>query len=603
MNKKKYLIPVLLLPLLCALLFFHYSFDSFLFHRITDAFFIQSLESDALTLHFTLAEPKKYGISVKDAALPVYSRESEEQSALSAAALSKKLEKIRPQKLSEEDRYTYDLLTGWLNEQQEGQSFLYYEEPLSPSSGVQSELLLLFAEYTFRNADDVDTYLSLLESVPPYLRGLAAYEKEKSEAGLFMTDQDAENVVSQCDAVISTDALLSGTHFLQTTFESRLDELLSEGLISQQEKIEYAAKNDRILSTLVLPAYQELGDSILLLSGSGKYSGGLGEMPDGQAYYAWTVKHSTGSSLEAEDMYVLLQKTFQKKYAEMKTALSQYKALTGQSPDAAAVTDDFPLNDPSEILTDLQKKMQQDFPALTALSDGKISCTIKNVDAALEEFTSPAFYMTPPIDDLNRNTICINRSSTADGIELYTTLAHEGYPGHLYQTVYSSLYSSVGKEQTVRELLHFGGYVEGWAYYTEQLSYDYAAQLLEENGATADTALLCQLISLQRDLQINLFSILDIALHYYSAPKEEILKSLSSFGLSEETGQRIYDYLRTSPAVYLKYYVGHLEMLALRERAKLLWGEDFSLKKFHQFVLEAGPSDFSNLTARLKARG
>lgn len=244
--------------------------------------------------------------------------------------------------------------------------------------------------------------------------------------------------------------------------------------------------------------------------------------------------------------------------------------------------------------------MAQDFPDLGSLSPSPVSCTIRNVDAALEAYTSPAFYMTPPLDDPMHNTICINRSSTSSGIELYTTLAHEGYPGHLYQTVYSSLYSVSQNDLKARRLLSYGGYVEGWAYYTEQLSYEYAARLLDNADSDSAAALLCRLVSLQRDLQINLFSLLDISLHYYGASRQDVMRSLESFGLPEETSQRIYDYLRTSPAVYLKYYVGYLEMTALRERARALWGEEFTPERFHRFVLEAGPSDFRNLTRRLK---
>lgn len=102
------------------------------------------------------------------------------------------------------------------------------------------------------------------------------------------------------------------------------------------------------------------------------------------------------------------------------------------------------------------------------------------------------------------------------------------------------------------------------------------------------------------DLQINLFCLLDLSLHYYGAEESELLRSLESFGLSEEQSERVYDYLRTAPAVYLKYYVGYLEMNALKKRAELQWSDNFSLLRFHRFVLEAGPSDFENLTKRLK---
>lgn len=602
MKKIRYLLPGLfLVPFLFAVVFFCHGFDGFLFHRLTDAFFTQSLENDALNLHFTLADPEKYGVKLKSATLPVYSKESSAASAKSAERFMDQLSWLNPNRLKDEDRYTYDLLSSWLKLQLEGQEFSYYEEPLSPSSGMQSELPLLFAEYTLRSREDVEIYLSLLESVSPYLQGLADYEEEKAQAGLFMTSQDAQSIVSQCDQIMNADALQSGSHFLQTTFESRLDALCEKKLLTASEKEFYLSQNDRILTTIVLPAYEKLGDDMLLLEDRGQYDGGLCEMPDGREYYSWLVRKTTGTTLDMEGVYNILQKTFQQKFSEFKRLADEYRKLTGSAPDPSPLVESFPLSDPTEILTDLQSRMAEDFPPLAALSSEKIDCTVKDVDAALESYTSPAFYMTPPVDDLYHNTICINRASTSEGIELYTTLAHEGYPGHLYQTVYSSLYASAQSGLPVRELLFYGGYVEGWAYYTERLSYEYAAGLLGGADSSSAASLLCRLISVQRDLQINLFSILDVSLHYYGASHEDILRSLTSFGLPEESAERIYNYLRTDPATYLKYYVGYLEMTALKNRAKAQWGDDFTPMRFHQFVLEAGPSDFTNLTKRLKS--
>lgn len=601
MKKLRYFIPCfLLIPLLLSGIYFCHGFDRILFHKMTEDFFAASLESDALSLHFTLAYPENFDIVPISASLPVYSRESTLRSKQAAQDFFDRLSRISPGRLKQEDRYTYDLLYSYLEQEIAGLDFSYYEEPLSPSSGMQSELPLLFAEYTLRSKDDVDVYLSLLESVAPYLQGLADYESEKAQAGLFMTEADVQTVISQCSGIMDASALSSGGHFLQTTFQSRLEILCQNQEISEQEKEYYLAENNRILTTVVLPAYDKLGDDLTLLSGKGIYDGGLCEKPDGRSYYAWLVKRTTGSTQDMDGIYMLLQKNFQKSFSEFKDLIAKYRELTGNSPDPALLADSFPLSDPSDILTDLQEKMQGDFPSLTALSSEQINCTIKNVDPALESYTSPAFYMTPPIDDLFHNTICINRASTSEGIELYTTLAHEGYPGHLYQTVYSSLYASIAQKQPVREVLYYGGYVEGWAYYTERLSYDYAAELIDGADSRSAAALLCRICSLQRDLQINLFSLLDVSLHYLGASREDILYSLSSFGLPEESAEQIYDYIRTSPAVYLKYFVGCLEMTALRSRAQAQWGEDFSPLKFHQFVLEAGPSDFTNLTKRLK---
>lgn len=601
MKKRRFLILSVSLFALCLIgLFLSGQADRIAFRRLTGSFFSQSLEQDPLSLHFTLADPAAFGISSDVSTLPVYSSDAAAQTKKSCEKMLEKLSHIRPDKLKEEEQYTYDLLCSWLRLRKQEAAFPYYEEPLSPSSGMHCELPLLFAEYTLRNRDDVRNYLSLLESAAPYLQGLADYETNKAQAGLFMTEEDAKAAAAQCDAILDEASLSDGTHFLQTTFRERLEKLLSQQLITAKEMEQYLSENNRLLTTVLLPAYQKLGDSLLLLSGSGRYDGGLAELPDGRAYYAWLAASTTGSCLNVEDMYTLLQKTFQKKLREYKALFQTYRSLTDGLPDPAQLSGAFPLTEPTEILRDLRERMQADFPPFPQDSAEQIDCLVKDVDRALEPFTSPAFYMSPPIDDLAHNTICVNRSSTADGIELYTTLAHEGYPGHLYQTVYSSLYTSIQNRQPVRELLFYGGYVEGWAYYTERIAYEYAAQLLSDGDPDSPRALLCRMISLQRDLQINLFSLLDISLHYYGAAREDILRSLTSFGLPEESALQIYDYLRTSPASYLKYYVGYLEMTALRERARALWGEDFSLMRFHRFVLEAGPSDFPNLVRRLK---
>ena len=110
----------------------------------------------------------------------------------------------------------------------------------------------------------------------------------------------------------------------------------------------------------------------------------------------------------------------------------------------------------------------------------------------------------------------------------------------------------------------------------------------------------CTLLAQQRDLQINLFCLLDLSLHYYGAEESELLRSLESFGLSEEQSERVYDYLRTAPAVYLKYYVGYLEMNALKKRAELQWSDNFSCCASIALSWKLVLSDFENLTKRLK---
>lgn len=82
---------------------------------------------------------------------------------------------------------------------------------------------------------------------------------------------------------------------------------------------------------------------------------------------------------------------------------------------------------------------------------------------------NPAFYMIPPVDVTDSNVIYLNNSQITDNLTLFTTLAHEGYPGHLYQ---QSAFSAT-KPDPLRQTMNFLGYVEGWATYAENMSYEW----------------------------------------------------------------------------------------------------------------------------------
>ena len=576
-----FLCTLFLCIFLPAILLCSHCFDRALFHKITSAYVQSSLEHDALSLHFVMAYPNLQGIHLKDAALPVYSKEASEASAASRQKFLSVLSFLDSKKLNEEERYTYDLLCDRLALDLEESDFSYYEEPLSPTSGMQSELLLLFAEYPFYTADDVETYLSLLQSVPDYVQGLLSYESEKSTAGLFMEKEDAKKSAQQCREILTKEALSSGTHFLQTTFSSRLASLLQKGLLTAKQQSQYEAQNQSLLSKSVLPAWQLLADGLEQLSDTGRTRGGLSQKPDGRQYYAWLVKESTGSSLSMDQLYLLLQKQFQKTYKEMKQTLTTYQELTGGTPDLVPVNDGFPLSDPTAILEDLQNRMQQDFPALADLTAQTVQCDIQDVDAGLEAYSSPAFYMIPPIDALMQNTIRINRSSTADGIELYTTLAHEGYPGHLYQTVYFREHT----HNPLAALLTCSGANEGWATYVEQLSYFYDNGLSEENSAYQ---------AAMRSFSLCFHSLLDIGINYDGWSKDRAAAFVRTcFDADDALVEELWQTMIDNPTNYLEYAGGYVEIMEMREEAEKKLGNRFSAKEFHKFLLDLGPVPFS----------
>ena len=598
MKKKRSWIPLCTaLFFLAATVFFaERKIDRVLFSKMTEHFFVQSLENDTLSLHYTLAEPEKYGLHSRKASLPVYSSAAREKSVEQTKRLYHNLQTLRPERLSPEEFHACQQLSSYLKEELEGAGFVYYEEPLSPTSGMHTELLLLLAEYTFRSKQDVQTYLELLTQVPDYLDGLGLFQRQKAREGLFMPKEDALETARQCLQLFSEKELAQNTHVLQTTFARRLEQLAEQISLTPSQKADFLAQNQQILTAQIAPAYHKLAKTLETLTMYSTPQGGLCRFPKGKEYYAWMLSHTTGCSMDPDTLFLLLKTRLQQDSQRLHTLAEEYTVLTGTAPDLSLLSREFSLTDPQQILSDLKQKMAQDFPRLSDFSPEAISCTIKDVDPSLESFTSPAYYMTPPVDACTRNTICINRSSTAEGVELYTTLAHEGYPGHLFQNVYAAL-SVPSRKLPVTKILYYGGYTEGWAYYAERLSYDWAAQVLAQNtGRSLPAAqLLCELSALQRDLQINLFCMADISLHYRGSSPETVKKTLQSFGIPANTAAGICDYLRTSPAAYQKYYVGYLEILALQAKARELWKESYTDLRFHTFLLENGPADFAAL--------
>ncbi len=577
---------------------FHLGHADARFERFAENFFLEELQANPIHFHYSIDDPEAWQIDEECLKLPVYHAGEAADNVYALSRLSDSLAEFDPAKLSEANRFLYNLLCTYIDAAAHTAAYPYFSEPLSPSSGMPSELPILLAEYRLDTPEDVELYLAILNQIPAYFDGLIVFEQEKAAAGLFMSDTTADKVIKQCAELMNIKQLESNSHFLELTFNQRLEALQEAGLITQQEALAYEAENNRLLTTVVAPAYDRLADELTLLKGSGKDTCGLAKHEGGQDYYTALLRMQTGSVRGIDEIKQLLFRDLQSNYEQMAILLAGNPALKEQFLKEQSL---LPQMTPEEMLAFLEAAIRQNFPAIPeATDDAPVQCRVKYVDDGLEPYTAPAFYMTPPMDNVWNNTVYINTLDTQGDISLFTTLAHEGYPGHLYQTLYSQQFWEKSGTTPLRSVLYYGGFVEGWAMYAELSSYDYAVSLAEEDHPeAADYYRLCRL---DRQIQLCLYALLDIFIHYDGATLENVCDILSSFGSTNpEAMAAIYAYIAEEPCNYPKYYLGYLEIMELKKQAAALWGENDSafLYRFHCFLLENGPADFGTLTKML----
>lgn len=543
------------------------------FDQFTEDIFRENISKSMINLHYTVADPESLGITNYASGFGDFSLDVMKEELLDTKDVLDELDDYNKELLRDDQKLTYDILKSSLSTEVRSEGMELYYQPVSPTIGVQAQLPVLLAEYAFYSKKDIDEYLILLSQIDEYYAQIIEFEKEQSAAGLFMCDYILDEVLESCQGY-----LLSPEHsFLTETFASRLDTV--EGL-TDEDKAAYIEKNRLILESDFIPAYQMLTEELEKLRGTGTTEAGLWSLPKGSDYYKYLIASSTGTSYTTVDD---LKKAIEN---QIDSDLMSMSKILRDNPQLLDMLDtySFSVTEPEAILTDLQKQIPKDFPELPPCS-----YTVKYVPKALENSLSPAFYLTPPLDNFENNVIYINGNEKYNSDELYTVLAHEGYPGHLYQNVYFLNQNPCH----LRSLMNFSSYSEGWATYVEHYSYTL------DNGLDP---LLAEVLAYNNSSTLGLHALLDININYYKWTKEQVGEYLGRYYNIEGTDivDNMYYAMIANPTNYLEYYVGYLEIMQMKDTAEKTLKENFDLKEFNKFMLDIGPAPFNVITIYFK---
>ena len=524
------------------------------FTSFTEILFCKEVAASQISLHYTLKEPEAYGIDKADTAYGTIQTDST-QIKTAAENIQQALYALSYEKLNVKNKITYDLLKQYLRSLREEADYLYYEEPLNTVNGVQTQIPIVLSEYQFYDRTDVEEYLDVLSETRDYFQQIIAFEREKADKGLFLSDEMADQVLEQCNAFLA----MGNGNYLYSTFVSRIGELQE---LSEKEKSDYIQQNARQMEEQVYPAYEDLIQAVKELKGKGTNEKGLCYFPEGRKYYEWYIQQSVGVTDTIQELEQLTRRQISEDITGMEEAVNEAK-------QAAAILED---GKAERILEKLKKGIGTAFPEIP-----KTSLQIKYVPEEMQEHLSPAFYMIPAIDYTEENVIYVNQIQMRDDLALFTTLAHEGYPGHLYQTIF---FESTNLDP-IRSILNFGGYVEGWATYAEMCSY-YLMPLSKTQAA---------ILQKNSSVILALYALADMGIHYEGWSRMDTVEFYARYGIKDaETVDKIYNLILGSPGNYLKYYIGYIKFLELKK--EWIKSGNQSQKEFHKAVLSVGPAPF-----------
>lgn len=574
------------------------------FFDYTSALFCYEVTSDSVTTAYTLKNPSDYDIPELPATLTTFTYhqydtdKAEKKAEKLLTLLSDQLSQYDKSSLSKQDQLTYTLLSRHFDLNKQLAPYAYYEELLGATTGVQANLPVTLGEYPLRNEQDIRVYLSLLTQIPAYFDNVILYEKHRQKAGFttpnFMLNDTLDGLTSLVEGLKQDDNCFA------ETFEERLCALNS---ISDEKVADYCQKNREYITKYVIPSYEKLqkfvktsineaeknsntDTSALTESSSRNLSYipepdtayGLASLPDGANYYALLVKSNTGSAHSPEELIAMTE-------LALKSALGNVLNIALTDQEAYLYYCDNPIKsyyeNPEAILEALSLLSRENYPVLTTAP----TYTVKSVPDSLASHLSPAFYMIPAIDDFTDNTIYINQLYTsAENGNLFTTLAHEGFPGHLYQTVYFNSQNP----PAIRQILDYPGYVEGWATYVEMNSFHYIDYPLEGDS-------LCTLYQSDTIISLALSSRVDLGVNYEGWTLNDVNKFFEDNGFNSYYAADVYAYVVEAPATYLRYFIGYLEIEQLKNDYKNQEMENFSEREFHKKLLDIGPADFETI--------
>lgn len=537
--------------------------------------FEEIVTADEMTFHQFVVDAESLGIDEAnvEAGWGDYTYEAYQEGIGWYRDALSELEAIDRSGLSVQNAIAYDSLQIAFSIGVDGADYYYFNEPLTPSNGDHTSLPLTLSLFEIADRDDIETYLSLLEDLPRYLEQIEQFEVEKAQNNIFMTENALDQVIASCRKYVSE----GENSFLITGFNDKLND--PQLGISDAEKSGYIERSRAAVADQLLPAYDRLASTLDSLRGSCRESTGLSSYGEPYTeYFKYMVKKNAACTDSYTVMYTLLSDCCDETYALIyNTILSHPDALDnyGAAMTTGGIQSDM------DCIKDITERL---YPPIA-----EQTIEYQQVPEALSDSFSPAAYMMPAFDDPARNIILLNFGD--DASDQLFTLAHEGFPGHLYQTQYFR-----GKEglSLSQQLLAPTGYSEGWAVFSESM----VASQCSELGVGLCT--LTQYDSLWSGTLMPAYVSLQV--NNAGWTRDDVRELLMNFNMGGDEFSdyidALYEYAVDMPYTFMPYAFGYAYTNDLYMKASQADG--FEPKEYFSRYLNCGPCYYNQIYTLLE---
>ena len=503
-----------------------------------------------------------------------------------AAQLRGSLEDLRKYdraSLSEQRKISYDVLDWFLQNQADGERWMFHDYPVNQLFGIQSQLPdFMINTHQVNDAETARDYVARLGKFKWKFDQVLEGLRLRESLGVIPPKFTVTKVLEQMRGFA---APAPKEQVLYTNLSEKLGKLES---VPQAERDAILASAEQAITGSVLPAYRDLIAYFEALAAKATANNGVWALPDGEAYYAWCVKNHTTADYNPEQLHQLGLDEVARIEAEME------KILAGQGvPKAGSVGERltklskdprylYPDTDEgrAQILADYQKIIDEISAGLDGAFDlkPKVGVKVERVPPFMEKSTAGAYYQQPAMDGSRPGKFFANLRDVNSIYKwgMRTLAYHEGVPGHHFQIAIALELKGV---PTFRRLGLFTAYAEGWALYAERLAWELGFQKdpMDDLGRLQDEML--------RAVRL----VVDTGMHAKRWTREQAIEyMLAKTGQPEvDVVAEIERYL-VAPGQALAYKSGMLKILELREKQRQKLGEKFDLRKFHNVVLVNG---------------